>query len=92
MRLENYDRKYSYPGCSFSLIPGQNGWDVGLDAGGGWDKYVRAALLECLDELFSVGKEDERQETVGMNVLISGNIPPGSGLSVIPQFIETCVT
>ncbi|KIR59849.1 galactokinase [Cryptococcus bacillisporus CA1873] len=81
VRLENYDRKHSYPGCSFSLIPGQNGWDVGLDAGGGWDKYVRAALLECLDELFPVGKEDERQEAVGMNVLISGNIPPGSGLS-----------
>ncbi|KIR39238.1 galactokinase [Cryptococcus deuterogattii Ram5] len=81
VRLENYDRKYTYPGCSFPLIPGRDGWDVGLDAGGGWDKYVRAALLECLDELFPVGKEDERQEAVGMNVLISGNIPPGSGLS-----------
>ncbi|OXG38945.1 galactokinase [Cryptococcus neoformans Bt15] len=91
VRLENYDRKYSYPGCSFSLVPGEKGWDVGLDARGGWDKYVRAALLECLDELFPVGKGDGRQEAVGMDVLVSGSIPPGSGLSVIPQVVETCI-
>ncbi|WVQ71790.1 galactokinase [Cryptococcus sp. DSM 104548] len=86
VRLENSDTKYSYPGCQFSLTPpseqGRRSWDVGLKDAGGWDKYVRVALLECLDELFPGGKRvEEGKAAVGLEVLISGTIPPGSGLS-----------
>ncbi|ODN98441.1 galactokinase [Cryptococcus wingfieldii CBS 7118] len=88
VRLENSDTKYSYPGCTFTLTPpsnsekGRESWDVGLKDAEGWDKYVRVALLECLEELFPGGKRvDEGKAPVGLEVLISGTIPPGSGLS-----------
>ncbi|WVQ78456.1 galactokinase [Cryptococcus sp. DSM 104549] len=83
VRLQNYDKKHTYPGCEFPLVraPGGKGWDVGLDkAGCGWDNYVRVALLECLDELCPV--EGGAAEGVkGLDVLVSGTVPPGSGLS-----------
>ena len=65
-------------------LPGQNGWHVDFVSpkdGGGWDNYLKVALQEGLEEYFKEGKRDGK-EPVGMDLMMCGTVPPGSGLSV----------
>lgn len=61
-------------------------WDAGLVSpadGGGWENYFKVALLECAERFFPGGKgKKSAGAPVGMDVLITGNVPPGAGLSV----------
>ena len=50
--------------------------------GGGWDNYVKVALAEGLSEYFKAGKGLNGREPRGMDLVVSGTVPPGSGLSV----------
>lgn len=58
-------------------------WDAGLVSpaeGGCWENYFKVALLECAERYFPRGPRSTAP--VGMDVLITGNVPPGAGLSV----------
>ncbi|KAK8869627.1 galactokinase [Kwoniella newhampshirensis] len=83
IRLANIDKKHHYPPCDFPITHSGEEWDVKLTEAKGWDKYVRVALLECLEELFPGGEElsGSDKHASGMDVLVSGTVPPGSGLS-----------
>lgn len=60
------------------------GWHVDFISpakGGGWENYVKVATAECLDAYFGPGSE-KQGEPKGMELVVSGTVPPGSGLSV----------
>ena len=44
---------------------------------GGWELYVKAVVAECLSTYFTRGDQPK-----GLQCMVSGNVPPGSGLSV----------
>jgi galactokinase len=61
---------------------GQGEWHVSYTSpaeGGGWENYVKVAFAQCLSEFFGIGST---KGPVGMQVMMSGSVPPGSGLSV----------
>lgn len=67
----------------FELTYGSSGWDAGLvppKEGGGWENYVKVAILECLANFFPSGPTEKGP--VGLDLFISGTVPPGAGLSV----------
>lgn len=72
----------------FDLTYNGSEWDAGLVSpaeGGCWDNYFKVALLECVARFFPGGKPKagvEASGPVGMDVLITGNVPHGAGLSV----------
>lgn len=56
--------------------------------GGCWDNYVKVAIAEGLEEFFKGGKGKTGKAPKGMDLLISGTVPAGAGLSVsVP---DTC--
>lgn len=79
------------PSARGSHAPAQNGygcnkapgWHVDFVSpakGGGWENFVKVATAECLDAFFGPGSS--RCEPKGMDLVVSGTVPPGSGLSV----------
>lgn len=74
----------SFKPCEFTLThSAEKGWDAGLippKEGGGWENYVKVAILECLARYFPDGPGEKAP--VGLDLLVSGNVPPGAGLSV----------
>jgi galactokinase len=46
--------------------------------GGGWENYVKVAFAQSLSEFYN----GSSKKPVGMQVMMSGSVPPGSGLSV----------
>lgn len=83
--LSNVDPRWKRVWISARLASGadepeEERWDVGLvdQRLDGWDGYVRAALAEVLDNFFP-----SQPDTLPphLNLMVSGNIPPGSGLS-----------
>lgn len=79
------------PSAAGSHEPSQNGhgtskapgWHVDFVSpakGGGWENYVKVATAECLDAFF--GPQSSRGQPKGMDLVVSGTVPPGSGLSV----------
>ena len=77
-----------YKSAAFSLTPptsDEGEWHVDFVApkdGGGWDNYLKVALAEGLSKFFKRGEGSPR----GMDLLVSGVVPPGSGLSVSCSF------
>jgi len=66
--------------CSFTLSPTAfGGWEIDGESiiKGGWELYMKAVVAECLSVYF---KEDKQPR--GFQCVVSGNVPPGSGLSV----------
>jgi galactokinase len=64
-------------------------WDAGLVApkdGGGWENYLKVALLECLERFYPNGGKP-----AGLDVLITGNVPPGAGLSSSAAMVVSSV-
>jgi galactokinase len=60
----------------------QEEWHVDFvspNQGGGWDNYVKAVFAEGLSEFYH---GEERGNPVGMDMIVSGVVPPGAGLSV----------
>jgi len=73
----------SFPASEFELTYAGGKWDAGLvppKEGGGWENYVKVAILECLANFFPAGPTDKGP--VGLDLLVSGTVPPGAGLSV----------
>ena len=71
--------------CSFPLVrdPSTGGWDVELTTFAGWESYMKAVLKQGLTTYFDGdGRRQQGSEPSGMDVVVSGNVPPGSGLSV----------
>jgi galactokinase len=74
--LENVQSRFKP--CSFALVRSDGGWDVDLQAGpAGWGCYMKAVVKEGLARYFS-----DESEPVSLQIMVSGNVPPGSGLSV----------
>lgn len=78
----------SFRPAEFALTHTGKGWDAGLvppKDGGGWENYLKVAILECLERFFPNGKPKAGVKAagpVGIDVLITGNVPHGAGLSV----------
>ena len=51
-------------------------------SGGGWDNYLKVAMAEGLSEFFKGGQGKKGKQPKGMDLVVSGTVPPGSGLSV----------
>ena len=68
--------------ASFPLLydKATGAWDVEIASFAGWESYMKAVLKQGLATYFD-GSE-EGKEPRGMDIVVSGNVPPGSGLSV----------
>lgn len=74
----------SYAPQTFTMTSATD-WDVGLNKDNmGWEGYVKAAVLGVLEAHFPSDGNPR-----GMQMLVTGNIPPGSGLSVSTGRIRT---
>ncbi|BEI81718.1 hypothetical protein CcaverHIS002_0208780 [Cutaneotrichosporon cavernicola] len=79
----------SFKPAEFSLSHNGQAWDAGLvppKDGGGWENYLKVALLECLERFFPNGGKP-----AGLDVLITGNVPPGAGLSSSAAMVVSSV-
>lgn len=81
--------------AEFALKHTGKEWDAGLvppKDGGGWENYLKVAILECLERFFPGGKPKgvKADGPVGVDVLITGNVPHGAGLSVSPSLACSC--
>ena len=89
VRLSNVSP--SFKSADFNQTPpnDDNGeWHVDFVSpkdGGKWDNYVKVALAEGLAEYFKGGKSRLGVEPRGMELMVSGTVPPGAGLSVSPK-------
>ncbi|WRT67327.1 uncharacterized protein IL334_004297 [Kwoniella shivajii] len=87
IHLSNVSDKYHSSTFTLTHDPSKGcdrGWNVDLDSAKGWDKYVRFAILESLAELYPNGWAKGNGKGIGpnsMDIMIDGNVPPGSGLS-----------
>jgi galactokinase len=52
--------------------------------GGGWENYVKGSLAEGLGEYYKGHTGDDKGEEgpVGIDMVVSGTVPAGAGLSV----------
>jgi galactokinase len=79
----------SFKPSAFPLTPPKEGsgeWHVDFVSpaeGGGWENYVKVATAECLETFFKAGSSQVAgRQPKGMELVVSGTVPPGSGLSV----------
>ncbi|KAL7422023.1 galactokinase [Cryptotrichosporon argae] len=80
-----------FTASEFALAPPADGrgWDAGPvppKQGGGWENYVKVALLGYR-ERFVLGSGDGK----GMGLLVSGVVPPGAGMSSSAAFVVASV-
>ena len=90
MRLGNVLSTFKTTSFDMTHQTDGNGWHVDFISpkdGGGWDNYVKVALQEGLEEYFKDGKDKLGEEPTGMDLLVSGTVPPGSGLSSSAAFV-----
>jgi len=86
--LNNVESVHKFQPAEFDLTPpdeANHEWHVDFISpinGGGWDNYVKVALAEGLGEFFKGGKSKNGKKPRGMDLIVSGTVPPGSGLSV----------
>ena len=86
----------SFESTEFDLTPPSEEnreWHVDFISpvkGGGWDNYVKVALAEGLSEFFEDGKGRSVKAPRGMDLVVSGTVPPGSGLSVSQGYWRSC--
>jgi galactokinase len=87
--LANYDPYFK--STSFPLLPPSTSdsheWHVDFTSpadGGGWENYLKVSFAECLAEYFKGGRSRRGEKPRGMDLMMCGNVPPGSGLSVSP--------
>ncbi|KAI9637939.1 ribosomal protein S5 domain 2-type protein [Dioszegia hungarica] len=95
--LSNFNPKFKP--STFPLqapASGAGEWHVDFTSpaqGGGWENYVKVAFAQCLSEFFGEeGKGGEGNGPVGMQVMMSGSVPPGSGLSSSAAVVVGAVT
>ena len=88
VRLGNVLPHFSQTTFDMTHQAGHKDWHVDFISpkdGGGWDNYVKVALQEGLAEYFAEGKHSGK-DPVGMDLMVDGTVPPGSGLSVSLTF------
>ncbi|KAL1411058.1 galactokinase [Vanrija albida] len=86
VRLANVDPRF--PPAEFELRRTETGWDADFDGSASyWGNYAKAAILECLARFFPPGSKDP----VGLDLLMSGTVPPGAGLSSSAAFVVSSV-
>ncbi|ORX33774.1 ribosomal protein S5 domain 2-type protein [Kockovaella imperatae] len=90
VRLANVLLKFKATSFEMTHQPSERGWHVDFVSpkdGGGWDNYLKVALQEGLEEFFKSGVDRNGKEPIGMDLLVSGTVPPGSGLSSSAAFV-----
>ncbi|AAW46834.1 galactokinase, putative [Cryptococcus deneoformans JEC21] len=76
----------SYPNAELQLARDQELWSLKVplpSKAKGWERYVVAVLLECLERF----AEQLQDGAAGMEVMVSGTVPEGAGLSSSAAFV-----
>lgn len=77
----------SYPNAELQLACDQESWSLKVPLPSkvkGWERYVIAVLLECLERF----AEQLQDGAASMEVMVSGTVPEGAGLSVGKTFLS----
>ncbi|WVF71062.1 galactokinase [Kwoniella sp. CBS 6097] len=81
IRLSNVSQLY--PAASLDVPRDQRAQPERPSGKAGWERYVQAVILECLARFEGrIGGE-----TMDMNIMVSGNVPSGAGLSSSAAFV-----
>lgn len=81
VRIANVNSKY--PARSFE-IPDEGSLDIDASSHE-WSNYFKAGMRAAAELLQK--KRDKKQCSVGMNILVDGSVPAGSGLSSSAAFV-----
>jgi galactokinase len=74
--------------ASFPLVrdPSTGAWDIELTSFAGWESYMKAVVKQGLADFFTGQEQGEGPR--GIDIVVSGNVPPGSGLSVCTSDLD----
>ncbi|OXM76047.1 galactokinase [Cryptococcus neoformans Bt63] len=80
----------SYPNAELQLACDQESWSLKVPLPSkvkGWERYVIAVLLECLERF----AEQLQDGAASMEVMVSGTVPEGAGLSSSAAFVVSVI-